>query len=81
MQLEKKARFEICLLRNAGESVRAAKDGFLLRDGSFPAKLSRRTCASTGRSKVTLGAYRVYTVSAAYTLECLFYGDWGITRV
>lgn len=38
LQLEKKASFEICLLRNAGESVRAAKDCFLLRDGSFPAK-------------------------------------------
>lgn len=38
LQLEKKASFEICLLRNAGESVRAAKGCFLLRDGSFPAK-------------------------------------------
>lgn len=84
LQLEKKMNLEICLLCNAGEILRQAKDRFLVQvelcfqpSGVF----SGRPCATSGRSGVTVGPDSVYTISAAYTLESLFYGDQGFAGV
>lgn len=57
LQLEKKMNLEICLLCNAGEILRQAKDRFLVQvelcfqpSGVF----SGRPCATSGRNGVTL---------------------------
>lgn len=45
-----------------------------MKSASSQAVFNGGTCATSGRSEVTLGSDSVYTISAAFALESLFYG-------